>query len=67
MNALLKIEEAADELRVSTRTVRSMIERKELAAIALPTGGSRHIYRVPRYALDDFLATHSLRLKKEIP
>ena len=67
MNALLTISETASELKVSKPTVRAMIERGELDAVALPTSGTRNIYRVPRHVLDNLIATHSLSKKKENP
>ncbi|MHB1798189.1 MAG: helix-turn-helix domain-containing protein [Vulcanimicrobiaceae bacterium] len=52
---LLTVKEAASELRLSKPKVRALIDSGKLAAIAIPTAGSRRAFRVSRAALDTFL------------
>lgn len=51
MNRLLTTSEAAEMLRVSSRTVLNWIERDAIPYIALPTAGSKREYRIPLLGL----------------
>jgi excisionase family DNA binding protein len=53
-NEILTLKEVAELLKCSTSTVRSLIDRRKLAALNLGTKQHKH-YRVTRQSLDAFL------------
>ena len=58
--ALLTPDEAAQFLKVSAEQIRTLIRRGVLSAVNVGTGKSRPLYRIPRKALEEFLAGRTL-------
>lgn len=52
---LLTIQEVAEQLRVDDTTVRRWVKNGALAAIALPHGGDRQVFRVRRSDVEKLL------------
>ena len=52
---LLTVQEVAQQLRVNEATVRRWVKIGALAAIKLPHGGKREVYRIRQSTLDSIL------------
>lgn len=57
MTALLTVPEAAAELRVHRDTVYALIADRSLRAVNIARAGSRSKTRIPREALDAYVAS----------
>jgi len=53
---LLTPDEAAQQLKVTTEQIRSLIRKGCLSAINVGAGGKRPLYRITPQALQDFLS-----------
>jgi excisionase family DNA binding protein len=60
---LMTVREVAKQLRVDDSTVRRWIKRGTLAAIALPSGGSRPPYRIRRATYEALVSPADLIAK----